>query len=161
MAETLGSLVDKLTIKEIRAYHIQEMIDQGNNKFSVEELNSRLTLLSKQKDDLIHEIDEYVYRAFAEDGMVLRDEKIKLYNARNVMDSIGSVSGIGQAIGGLAQKNLELWHLEDEARRQDVPLDYIGDIKRKIDPVNQQRNDFIDKIDELFAQAVSSGKTHG
>ncbi len=160
MAETLGSLIDKLTIKKIREYHIQEMLNQGSEKFSKEELHSRLVLLGRQKDDLIGEIDDYTHRALDGNAVVLRDEKIKLYNARDVMDSIGAVDGIGAAISGLAQKNLELWHLEDEARRRDVSLDYIGEIKRKIDPVNQQRNDFIDKIDELFAEAVRARKRH-
>jgi len=158
MAETLGSLVDKLTIKEIRGYHIQEMIENRDGKFSAQELASKLDLLGRQKKDLIDEINTYVTKALAQEDMVLRDEKIKLYNARDVMDSIGAVAGMGEAVSGLTQKNLELWHLEDEARRTDVNLEYIGEIKRKIDPVNQQRNDFIDKIDELFAKAVQSGK---
>ena len=33
-------------------------------------------------------------------------------------------------------------------------LDYIGGIKRKIDVANQQRNDYIDKIDELLAKRI-------
>jgi len=161
MAETLGSLVDKLTIKEIRAYHLQEMVEQGSQKFSRDEVTSRLALLADQKNDLMKEINTYVQRAFHDDHVVLRDEKIKLYNARDVMGRVGLINGIGEAISGLAQKNLALWHLEDEARRQDVSLEYIGEIKQKIDPVNQQRNDFIDKIDELFAEAVhSSRKAH-
>lgn len=158
MAETLGSLLDKFTIKVIREYHITEMIDRGSEKFTKEELQGRLALLQKQKKETMNEIDTYVKAAFSNE-MPLRDEKIKLYNARNVMDAIGDVRGIADAIDGLTKKNLEIWHLEDEARRTDVPLDYIGTIKRKIDPANQQRNDFIDKIDELFALAVTQARS--
>jgi penicillin-binding protein-related factor A (putative recombinase) len=55
-------------------------------------------------------------------------------------------------------KNLELWNLEDEARRKDVKLSYIGEIKRKIDLCNQQRNDYMDKIDELLAKKIMERK---
>lgn len=160
MAETLGSLVDKLTIKSIREYHIQEMLDQKDTKFTAEELQEKLDLLRKQKQDAIVEINAYVGSALENPDMILRDEKIKLYNARNIIGDIGNVSGLAEAIDGLAQKNLELWHLEDEARRTDVSLEYIGEIKKKIDPTNQRRNDFIDKIDEIFSAAVKSKGSH-
>ena len=46
--------------------------------------------------------------------------------------------------------NFKLWHLEDFARRTDVSDSDIADVKRKIDRWNQQRNDYIEKIDEAF-----------
>ncbi|MBU1043513.1 MAG: DUF4254 domain-containing protein [Candidatus Omnitrophica bacterium] len=91
--------------------------------------------------------------------VILREEKIKLYNPLKDMDKIGSNQKLSQAIEGLSRKNIELWHLEDEARRTDVSLNFIGKIKKKIDPTNQQRNDFIDKIDELFEIEIKKIKT--
>ncbi len=43
--------------------------------------------------------------------------------------------------------NFKLWHLEDEARRDDVNDTHIAKSKRSIDRHNQQRNDAIEKID--------------
>ena len=103
------------------------------------------------------EIDSFVTVAVS-GKFLLRDEKIKLYNPVSSMDKIPVLTSLGKAISGLAQKNLELWHLEDEARRSDVTLKYIGTIKKKIDLANQQRNDFIDKIDEIFEQKVKLAK---
>ncbi len=61
---------------------------------------------------------------------------------------------MAETIGSLTDKlsimNLKLWHLEDEARRTDVDDHHIADAKRKIDVVNQQRNDLIQEIDELI-----------
>jgi len=149
MAETLGSLVDKITIKEIRKYHLQEMIKLKLKKFSADAINSKITLLNKQIKNMGDEIDDFMISAL-KGKMHLRDEKLKIYNALEDMNKIPQFASLGAAISGLAQKNLELWHLEDEARRNDVSLEYIGGIKKKIDSANQQRNDLIDKIDSLL-----------
>jgi hypothetical protein len=154
MAETLGSLIDKLTIKDIREFHLRQMLEDKDAKFSATELQDKLGILANQKTALIKEIDGFVADA-ASGKTVLKDEKLKIYNARSDMNRIPEGIDLGQAISGLAQKNLELWHLEDEARRKDVTLEYIGGVKKKIDLTNQQRNDYIDKIDELFEGKVS------
>lgn len=46
--------------------------------------------------------------------------------------------------------NQRLWHEEDLARRTDVPDAQIVANKRAIDVYNQQRNDAIERIDELL-----------
>jgi hypothetical protein len=153
MAETLGSLVDKLTIKDIREFHLHQMLEDKDDKFPKKQLKKKLEVLSGQKSLLIQEIDDFIIMA-SRGKFLLKDEKLKLYNAVKDMGRIPRTTKIGAAISGLACKNLELWHLEDEARRKDVGLEYIGGIKRKIDLTNQQRNDFIDKIDELFEKKI-------
>jgi hypothetical protein len=155
MAETLGSLVDKITIKEIRKYHLQEMRKFKGGKFPLKVINSKITILNKQIKIMGFEIDSFIVSALK--GRIhLRDEKLKIYNALKDMDKIPQFSSLGAAISGLAQKNLELWHLEDEARKKDVTLEYIGRIKQKIDLANQQRNDLIDKIDRLLENLVKN-----
>ncbi|MBD3246050.1 MAG: DUF4254 domain-containing protein [Candidatus Omnitrophica bacterium] len=74
------------------------------------------------------------------------------------MGKVGGVKGLSEGIEALTKKNFDLWQLEDEARREDVPLEYIGQVKRKIDAANQQRNDLIDRIDELFEEKLRSLK---
>jgi hypothetical protein len=157
MAETLGSLVDKLTIKEIREFHLRQLIEAKDKKFSKKDLQQKSKILQKQKRDLLDEIDAFVCAAL-QGRIRLKEEKLKLYNAPEVLGRIFSTESLGEAMSGLAKKNLQLWHLEDEARRKDKGLAYIGSIKRKIDLTNQQRNDFIDKIDELFEKMIKKGK---
>ncbi len=157
MAETLGSLVDKLTIKEIREFHLCQMIGTKDTKFGDKELKSKLAVLKRQKECLKQEIDDYVALALKV-KISFKDEKLKLYNAPSDIGCIPRVKSLGEAVVGLANKNNELWHLEDEARRKDVGLGYVGGIKRKIDLTNQQRNDFIDKIDELFDRKIQKLK---
>ena len=155
MAETLGSLVDKLTIKDIREFFLCKMIDENSSEFSNKELNGKLAVLKKQKNSLKKEIDSFLLSSIRS-KVVLKDEKLKLYNARKDIGSIPHTTFLGESISGLARKNLELWNLEDQARRKDVKLNYIGGIKRKIDLCNQQRNDYIDQIDELFEKKIKS-----
>ncbi len=153
MAETLGSLIDKLTIKSIREFYLSKSLKAKKSKFPKQELKEKLKLLKKQKALQLQEIEDFINLALSK-KITLREEKIKLYNKPEDIGRIGKNEKLSKAIEGLSRKNIELWHLEDEARRTDMPLSYIGKIKRKIDPTNQQRNDFIDKIDELFEKAI-------
>ncbi|MCG2710785.1 MAG: DUF4254 domain-containing protein [Candidatus Omnitrophica bacterium] len=157
MAETLGSLIDKLTIKSIREFHLAESLKAKKSKFSKTELKLKMNLLKKQKELQLKEIEEFINLAL-NSSITLREEKIKLYNKPEDIGRIGKNEKLSKAIEGLSRKNIELWHLEDEARRTDMPLSYIGKIKKKIDPTNQQRNDFIDKIDELFEKLITKAK---
>ncbi len=153
MAETLGSLIDKLTIKSIREFYLSKSLKAKKSKFPKRELKMKMNLLKKQKALQLKEIEDFISLALSR-KITLREEKIKLYNKPEDIGRIGKNEKLSKAIEGLSRKNIELWHLEDEARRTDMPLSYIGKIKKKIDPTNQQRNDFIDKIDELFEKAV-------
>jgi len=153
MAETLGSLIDKLTIKDLREYHLSESLRLKTNKFSVADTRRMIELVRRQKKRMLVEIEAFVAAAAAGKA-ALRDEKLKMYNAVADMNRIPRLTSVGEAISCLAQKNSELWHLEDQARRKDVTLAFIGSIKRKIDLANQQRNDLIDRIDALLEETL-------
>src|SRR4029079_9477346 len=54
------------------------------------------------------------------------------------------------------QFNYLLWHEEDIARCPDVSDARIAAVKRAIDRYNQQRNDWIEKIDESLLQILAA-----
>ena len=56
------------------------------------------------------------------------------------------------------QFNFQLWHEEDIARSPDVTDQRIAAVKRAIDGFNQQRNDWIERIDETFIEALGSAR---
>ncbi|MDH5661378.1 MAG: DUF4254 domain-containing protein [Elusimicrobiota bacterium] len=146
MAETLGSLVDKLTIKNIRLDNLRKKGEKSKKKISI---------VQSQRGRLIEEMDQFLAQALK--GKVkLKDEKVKLYRKSKMEEKISGT--LGALVDSLCQKNMELWHLEDEARRSDVGDAHIGRIKRKIDIANLNRNDLIDRIDELLERKVKKAK---
>jgi Protein of unknown function (DUF4254) len=54
------------------------------------------------------------------------------------------------------QFNFLLWHEEDIARSPDVPDKQIASVKRAIDRYNQQRNDWIERIDESLLELLAA-----
>ena len=51
--------------------------------------------------------------------------------------------------------NYLLWHEEDIARSKDVPDSTIAQVKRAIDRYNQQRNDWIEKLDDWLTEELA------
>jgi hypothetical protein len=57
------------------------------------------------------------------------------------------------------QYNYLLWHEEDIARSPAVSDARIAMVKRAIDGYNQQRNDWIERLDEALVDALAEAKT--
>ena len=64
---------------------------------------------------------------------------------------------LGDLVSRLAQTHVELWHEEDKAR---LPEDaVVAQAKRRIDKLNQTRNDLIEKIDECFLKSSNVSRS--
>lgn len=51
-------------------------------------------------------------------------------------------------------RNFRLWHVEDMARRRDVDDAVIADCKRRIDALNQERNDRMERVDACLVDLL-------
>ena len=157
MAETLGSLIDKLSIKNLRYWHLDEDSQaRDSSDPQKQELMDKMELVDRQRKELLEEIDVFLNSALAGEVRI-RDEKVKLYKNLNVT-SADDVNHLGEAVSKLAMSNIKLWHLEDEVRREDLPDTDIVKTKRKIDTNNQERNNFMDKVDEILENFVKQVK---
>ncbi len=64
----------------------------------------------------------------------------------------------GDALAALVEqnhlRNFRLWHEEDAARRDDLGFEAVFRAKRAIDRLNQERNDYIEQLDQAIAAAL-------
>jgi hypothetical protein len=54
--------------------------------------------------------------------------------------------------------NFELWHIEDEARRPNAAEAEIAQVKRRVDAINQQRNDLAEVLDRSLLGWLEAGR---
>jgi len=54
------------------------------------------------------------------------------------------------------QRNYLLWHEEDMARSPDASDATLAAVKRRIDKLNQERNDWIEKLDDALVRKMES-----
>lgn len=81
MAETVGSLVDKLSIVELKIYHMQEQADRQDAAAEFRaRCTDRLAVLRLQRDDLAAELSQ-LYRDIAAGRVVPKVyRQFKMYN---------------------------------------------------------------------------------
>ncbi len=80
MAETLGSLIDKLTIKNLRLWHLEDIRrDMSLPDSQRLKAADKVSLVNQQRNDLIDEIDQFLADAIV--GKVkVTDPKVKIYH---------------------------------------------------------------------------------
>ncbi|MEE3372856.1 MAG: DUF4254 domain-containing protein [Planctomycetota bacterium] len=67
-----------------------------------------------------------------------------------------NTSGVMSIIKTQFSFNFRLWHEEDIARSPDAADERIAQVKRNIDQLNQQRNDWIEKIDDWITETLDA-----
>lgn len=81
MAETVGSLADKLSIVELRMYHIRERASLPDASAELrQECDQRLAVLTMQRDDLAQELTTLLREMAAGRVVPKVYRQFKLYN---------------------------------------------------------------------------------
>jgi hypothetical protein len=143
MAETLGSLCDKLTIVKLKEWHSEKQPE-------------RMRSLATQEQQLRQEIDAFI--ADAATGRVpverLTFAANKIYRRKG--NAIPQVTGtIGTVFSRLAEVNCKLWHEVDKGYEiEKVPPDAKDGIIKQLALLNLERAHCIDEIDRQLRAAV-------
>lgn len=144
MAETLGSLCDKLTIVKLKQYHSTD--------------EARLESLAKQETQLADEINGFVGAALAgdipADRLVFSANKVFKKEGNETRDFSGQ---IGTVFAELAAVNCDLWHEQEKVYEfTSVPAEEKDKVVNRLAVLNLERNKCIDAIDRRFQELVVS-----
>ena len=142
MAETLGSLCDKLTTVKLKRWHSDDP--------------DRLRSLAEQEKLLHQEIDELVGAAISGDipleRLTFASNKVYKKDGNVVPEMLGS---LGETFAQLADTVCKLWHVQERVYDfEAIPVDQKDVVIKELAIVNLERNQCIDRLDEQFRKAV-------
>ena len=138
MAETLGSLCDKLTVVKLKQWHTEDP--------------ERLKSLAAQEKQLQDEINEFI--AAAVSGQI-RIERLT-FAANKVFKKDGNVVSevtgtIGTVFSKLADVNCNLWHEQEKVYDfENVRAEDKNAVVKHLALLNLERTQCIDQIDKQF-----------
>ena len=147
MAETLGSLCDKLTIVKLKQFHSTDA--------------ARLTSLAAQETNLRREIDEYLAAAscgaIPVERMTFAANKVFKKEGNAVAEVLGN---IGQVFAQLADVNCRLWHEQEKVYDfAAVHADDKDRVVKQLALLNLERNKCIASIDRQLVDLVEGHNT--
>jgi hypothetical protein len=142
MAETLGSLCDKLTVVSLKIWHSDD--------------EAKLSSLLKQSKNIQDEMNEFVADAvkgnISQDRLTFASNKIYSKKGNDIEEIEGS---IGAVFSKLAEVNCELWHQQEKVYEfEKVPVEHKNGVVKSLALLNLKRNKCIDLIDRQFADMV-------
>ena len=146
MAETLGSLCDKLTVVKLKQWHSAAP--------------ERLDSLQMQARQLCSEIDEFVEAARV--GTVpierLTFAANKVY--KQAGNAIAPVMGkLGEIFSRLASVNCALWHEQEKVYEfEEIPPEAKNAVVKQIALLNLERTECIDAIDRAFRDTLAEAR---
>lgn len=146
MAETLGTLCDKLVTVKLKQWHSE---DPG-----------RLRALAAQERQLREEIDEFVGAAVAGDipaaRLTFAANKVYKKEGNEIADIGGSV---GRIFAQLAETNCRLWHVQEKVYEfESIPVEEKDAVIKQLAVLNLERNECIDRLDTQFREVIE--QTH-
>src|SRR5688500_13110521 len=136
MAETLGTLADKLTTVQLKLWHTDNP--------------ERTRSLEVQQKQLQDEINEFVAAALSGDipieKLTFAANKVYKKDGNTVPEFQGT---IGEMFSQLAAVNCRLWHVQEKVYEfEQVPINQKDEVVKQLAIVNLERNQCIDRLDE-------------
>lgn len=147
MAETLGSLCDKLATVKLKLWHSDDP--------------ERLRSLSSQERQLQQEIDEFMSAAMAGDIPLerLTFAQNKVYKKEgNIVPEFNGT--LGESFAQLANTVCKLWHVQERVYEfEAIPMEHKDGVIKELAIVNLERNQCIDQLDQQFRDLVEAARS--
>ena len=142
MAETLGTLADKLITIKLKLWHTDDA--------------ERIASLKAQEKQLEDEMNAFVGAAISGripiEKLTFVANKVYKKEGNAISDFSGSV---GQLFSQLAEVNCRLWHIQERVYEfEQVPAAEKDEVIKQLAVVNLERNQCIDKLDEQFRNGI-------
>ena len=143
MAETLGSLCDKLTIVKLKEWHSKKQPE-------------RMRSLATQEQQLREEIDAFIADVASSriplERLTFAANKVYRKEGNAIPQVTGSIAAI---FAHLAEINCRLWHEVDKSYEiEKVPPDARDGIVKQLALLNLERTQCIDEIDRQLRAAI-------
>jgi hypothetical protein len=144
MAETLGSLCDKLSIVKLKQYHCDSELKAHS--------------LEAQEGQLVAEMN-----AFMADALSGRTPVERLsFSANKVYKQAGNEltpvpeGSVGEAFAELSKVNCDLWHEQEKVYEfETVPAEEKNMVVKQLALLNLRRNQCIDAIDKVLMRSIA------
>lgn len=143
MSETLGSLLDKLSVLKIRQWHENDCVT--------------LSRLIEQETDLSQEINDFVHDAVT-GAIPLNKLTSPAYKNQRKNGSPIVIRDISSLFSDLADVNCELWHDVDKSHQSpdSMSRDEWAHLVSRLATLNLERNEYKESIDKSFADLCKS-----
>jgi hypothetical protein len=146
VAETLGSLCDKLATVKLKLWHTDDA--------------DRLQSLRAQEKQLQQEIDEFMSAALAGniplERLTFAQNKVYKKEGNVVPEFDGT---LGESFAQLAHTICKLWHVQEKVYEfESIPMDQKDGVIKELAIVNLERNQCIDKLDQQFRDLVAAAR---
>jgi hypothetical protein len=147
LAETLGSLCDKLATVKLKLWHTDD--------------TDRLQSLRLQEKQLQQEIDEFMGAAMTGNIPVERltfaQNKVYKKEGNVVPEFTGT---LGESFAQLAHTVCKLWHVQEKVYEfEAIPMDQKDGVIKELAIVNLERNQCIDQLDRQFRDLVEAARS--
>ena len=131
MAETLGTLADKLITVKLKLWHTEDA--------------ERIASLEAQEKQLENEIDEFVAAAMSGripiEKLTFAANKVYKKDGNAISDFSGS---IGELFSQLAETDCRLWHIQEKVYEfEQIPIAEKDEVINELAVVNLERNQCI------------------
>ena len=144
MAETLGTLSDKLTTVKLKQWHTED--------------KDRLESLNRQEKQLQSEIDEFIADAVSGkipiEKLTFAANKVYKKEGNETLEIKGS---LGEIFALLAEVNCRLWHVQETVYDfEKIPVAEKDNVIKDLAVINLERNNCIDELDKTFQSIIKS-----